>query len=264
MKSLIVLVVLFSSIAQLENGSLHAQESNLQDTVPNQRTRKWMISFIAAARISGIGKKMESSLVEEGFGDTYVNSYTILGIPFHTSVDYPRKSGSSIPWDIEIRYKLNSHGSIAAGIGNYYHGSIEGYNKIANGGSHYLTLETNVWIGSMDYIFTLPDAYSGFRIGPVLAKHQIRENGTTDHEQVKTSIKPGINVGFDASLFEKKSWFMALSFGYTWIAPVSVGPYAKEVQLITNNGVKPHESIYEASKISLSSLKIGFTMGWRI
>jgi hypothetical protein len=116
---------------------------------------------------------------------------------------------------------------------------------------------------SLDYIFTFQDSYTGLRIGPVMAMHQVSENGSTGSEQRKTTVKPGINLGFDAALFEKKSWFMAISMGYSWIPPVSIGPYEKIIHYATADGVDTITSIYPDSKIPLSSLKIGLTMGWK-
>ena len=88
--------------------------------------------------------------------------------------------------------------------------------------------------------------------------------GSADSQQSTTTIKPGLNLGFDVALFEKKSWFMAVSLGGSIIPSVTVGPYTKEGSYDYNGTVKPYVSTYEDSKIQLSSLKIGLTMGWRL
>lgn len=258
-----IFVALLSILPVLEN-RLNAQVTDqaIHDQVHN--TRKWFVSFTASAGISSIGRQMESSMLKSGFGDTATSTWDFFGLSYHTSNDYPDRTSSIIPWDIEIRRSLSAHRALAFTFSNSYHALVEGYNLFGYGGEHFLTLDTRVSLLSVDYVFTLPDSYSGFRIGPALAIHHVTESGTTMHEQAKTTFMPGLELGFDAALFEKKSWFMAFSMGGTLLPSVAVGPYSRVESFEHDGNLESYTSTYKSVKINLSSMKIGITMGWRL
>ena len=256
--------LVFSFIFALAIGQVDAQVKGQQTAGQEQNTRTWSFSLKASGNISGINHQMESSMVESGFGDTHKSILYFFGFHSTTYNDYPIKSSSIIPWDMEVRRVLSAHHSIAATFGNAYHATITGYNRMGDSDGHFLELDTKIQQFSVNYIFTLPDSYTGFRIGPIMAFHRVRENGSTGSEQTKTSIKPGLNLGFDAALFEKKSWFMAFSIGGSLFPSATVGPYTKEVSYYQNGDLETITSTYHPAKIQLSSMKIGLTIGWRL
>jgi hypothetical protein len=264
MKPVFTLKMFLYSLLFVLDGSLNAQATEPAISAQEINSRKWSFSLSASGNVIGVGKQMESSLVDAGFGDVYTFTEYIFGLNFTTTKDYPIKTSSSIPWNLEVRHALSARHAVAATFGNSYHASITGYNKFGESTGHFLTLDTKVLQFSVDYIFTLTDSYTGFRIGPVMAIHRLYENGSTENQQSTTTIKPGLNLGFDVALFQKKSWFMAVSIGGSLIPSVTVGPYIKEGSYYQDNVLKHYTSTYEASKIQLSSLKIGLTMGWRL
>lgn len=264
MKSVYALLMFLFTVLPVMDSKLNAQVTN--QPIPDQEhnPRKWFVSFTASAGISSIGKQMEDAMVKSGFGDTKITEWNIIIASFTTTEEYPKRTNSIVPWDMEIRHSLSAQRAVAITFSNSYHAEVNGYNYFKAGREHYLTLDTRVMLLSMDYIFTLPDSYSGFRIGPAMAIHRVTEGGSTMLAQSNTTIKPGLNLGFDLALFEKKSWFMAFSFGVTWIPPVSVGPYSKEDSYVEDGELKTYTSTFKSTKVNLSSAKIGLTMGWRL
>ena len=264
MKSVFTLKMFLYLVLFVLEGSLNAQVAD--QAIPDQEhnPRKWFISFTAGVGISSIGSQMEDALVKSGFGDTKITEWNIIIASFTTTEEYPKRTNSIVPWDMEIRHSLSAQRALALTFSNSYHAKVNGYNFFKNGREHYLTLDTRVMLLSMDYIFTLPDSYSGFRIGPAMAIHRVTEGGPTMVAQSNTTIKPGLSFGFDLALFEKKSWFMAFSFGGTWIPPVSVGPYSKEDSYVEDGQLETYTSTFKPTQINLSSVKIGLTMGWRL
>jgi hypothetical protein len=240
-----------------------AQQIGLEKSEIGKTDRKWSISFSLNASDKGTRNGMMDAMDKEGFGDRDYSVYNLFGWVYTIDTDYPRGGAKGLAWDMEVRRKLTPHTSIAMTYGKSRTLVTNGHNFYANDQHHFLSLQTRHSVITCDYIFTMKNSYTGIKIGPALAIHQAADVYSGNDPNKVTTLKPGVHIGFDAALFEKKSWFMAFSMDYTWFTPVTVGPYAEEVTKSEDGAMKTYTSVFNPVKVPLSFLKFGLTTGWK-
>lgn len=234
------------------------------------RQKKWSISIFTGYTLLGPAQSLKNRIMESDFRDTSPGYATETG--FIDAVKYP-KSSISPAWNIELRYRVSKHTTFGFDAGQLSKYRIAAYDHLftipneANDGypvGNYLTLKSDLKAVSVLYIRKLHLVNDEISIGPALGMSRIVDVDTKGTKRNPGVFKPGIQLGYAIDFVKTKGFYLKAQLKYNWFPDAHVATIAKDY----DNGTyaynpENHTSIFKATKVSVSTIRIGLSAGFR-
>jgi|WetSurMetagenome_2_1015567.scaffolds.fasta_scaffold200211_2 hypothetical protein len=225
------------------------------------KDKKWSVSMFAGFSVMGPGQEIKDQMSLQ-FGDTrpafdgwFFGSVPAAAHPQHTS--YPI-------WNFEIGYRVFKKNSLSLNYGQLTNTLTEGHDhedSLYAWEGNNLNLRSDLAAISLLYIYDIGWINDELSIGPVIGFYKIYDSDVDNSGSNKAEIKPGVQLGYAIAFIHGRSFFLKLKANYTWLPNATIGPYSK--QMAWTSGIN-QTSVFEETKVSLSTLGLGLSVGWRL